>query len=77
MPEDRKPVTNVWHIMYIFSTGQGSYNVAGTGGGNWEPTTNEATIELILQYLINTKMTTIVAIVDNTCLLYTSDAADE
>ena len=66
MPEDQNPVTNVWHVMYIFSTVQGSCKVAGTGEGNWEPTTNDAKIELILQHLINTKMTTIVTMVDST-----------
>ena len=34
MPEDQNPVTNVWHVMYIFSTGPSSCNVASTGGGN-------------------------------------------
>ena len=66
MPADQNPVTNVWHVMHIFSTGPSSCSVAGAGGGNWEPTTSDATIELILQYLTNTKMTTIVTIVNNT-----------
>ena len=66
MPEDWNLVTNVWHAMYIFSTGPGNCNVAGAGGGNWQPTTSYATIELILRYSTNTKMITIVTMVDNT-----------
>ena len=34
MSEDRNPVTNIWHVRYIFATGQGSCNAAGMGGGN-------------------------------------------
>ena len=34
MPEDQNLVTNVWHVMYIFSTVPSSHSVAGAGGSN-------------------------------------------
>ena len=65
-PIDRSPSISVWQSVYIIPTGPGGCNVAGAGGGNCEPMTSVDTIELILQYLIKIKMTTIVAMVDNT-----------